>query len=683
MLTKVNKILFGADYYPEQWSEDVWQEDIRLMKIYGVNTVILSVFAWAKLQPSEDEYNFEWLDRLFDLLHRNDISVILATPTAAQPAWMTRKYPDMLPVDIEGHKRKPGGRLNYCPNSTDYRRLSGNIAKKMAQRYGSHPAIILWHIHNEYGLYCYCDHCKEAFRNWLKRNYGTLEKLNESWNTTFWSHTYYQWEEIEVPSYLSEILPNALNDHDGTTLQGMAIDYRRFMSQSLLACYENEKDQVKQFSPQIPVTTNVWDISNRLDLFEWGKSMDVVSWDNYPSNLDHYSTISFKHDVIRGLKQGNPFLLMEQTPNQQNWQHYNALKRPGVMRLLSYQTMAHGADGLLFFQFRQSIGACEKYHAAMVPHVGHENTRIGQEIIQMSRELEQLGDTILEARSKSKVAILMDWSTWWGVEYSSGPSVDLKYKEQLEHYYRALNENNIGVDLVSTQDDFSDYEVVIGPVLYMCGELLSEKIKTFVAKGGLFITSFFSGIVDERDLVILGGYPGALKDLLGIWVEETDALFPEMTNEVIIESPSPLQGTYKCRLICDIMHCTSASVVGIYGEDYYKGTPAITENKVGLGKAIYIGTELSQELLRKLILQYCREKGVEPLAPYQENIEIVQREKLGKKFIFVMNHGNNDSEVQLPTGVYVDMLNGVTVEGTILLGAKDVKLLELAYGISI
>lgn len=677
MITKVNKILFGADYYPEQWSEDVWQEDIRLMKKYNVNTVILSVFAWAKIQPEEDEYNFDWLDHFFDLLYRNDIHVILGTPTAAQPVWMSRKYTDILPVDIGGHKRKHGGRLNYCPNSSDYRRLSGNIARVMAERYGNHPALILWHIHNEYGNYCYCDQCANAFRIWLKNKYGSIEKLNESWNTLFWSHTFSHWEEIEVPSYLNEILPNALKDRDGTNFQGMAIDYKRFMSHSLLECYENEMAQVKQFSPHIPVTTNVWDVCNRLDLFEWGRSMDLVSWDNYPSNLDHYTSISFKHDVIRSLKKGNPFLLMEQTPNQQNWQHYNALKRPGVMRLLSYQTMAHGADGLLYFQYRQSIGACEKYHAAMVPHAGHENTRIGREITQMSKELVKLGDKILDARSMVKVAILMDWSTWWGVEYSSGPSVDLKYIEQLKHYYRALNENNIGVDIVSIHDDFSNYEVVIGPVLYMCGELLSEKIKAFVTNGGLFITTFFSGIVDDRDLVIPGGYPGALKDILGVWVEETDALFPEMTNEVIIESPSPLQGRYECRLICDVMHCITAGVVATYGKDYYEGSPAVTENKIGQGKAIYIGTVLSEELLRKLILQYCLEKGINPLAPYQENIEVVQREKSGKKYFFVLNHANEVKSVQLPSGIFVDLLSGLTVEGTISLGAKDVMILEL------
>jgi len=424
------------------------------------------------------------------------------------------------------------------------------------------------------------------------------------------------------------------------------------------------------------VTTNIWDVSNRLDLFKWGCSMDLASWDNYPSNLDHYTSISFKHDVIRGLKQGNPFLLMEQTPNQQNWQHYNALKRPGVMRLLSYQTMAHGADGLLYFQFRQSIGACEKYHAAMVPHAGHENTRIGKEMIQMSQELVQLGDRILEARSTTKVAILMDWSIWWGVEYSSGPSVDLKYSEQLQHYYRALNENNIGVDLISIHDDFSKYDMVIGPVLYMCGEMLSERIKTFVTEGGTFMTTFFSGIVDDRDIVTLGGYPGNLKDILGVWVEETDALFPDMTNEVMIDSKGPLQGTYECHLICDIMHCTTASVVGTYGKDYYKGTPAITENKVGLGKAIYIGTELSEELLRKLVLQYCGEKGIEPLAPYQKDIEIVQREKSGKRFTFIMNHGDEDKLVELPIGVFADMLRDQTVEGAISLTAKDVLILE-------
>ncbi|MDZ5034015.1 beta-galactosidase, partial [Clostridium perfringens] len=339
-------------------------------------------------------------------------------------------------------------------------------ASKMAEHYKENKAIVLWHINNEYGTYCYCENCRKAFILWLKEKYKTLENLNDKWNTTFWSHTYYEWDEIEVPSALSEILPGRLAGRDGTNFQGMAIDYKRFMSNSILGCFINEKEAIREHMPDTPVTTNIWGISTNINLFEWAKHYDIASWDNYPSNLDKPSDVAFRHSVVRGLKK-QPFLIMEQTPNQQNWQDYNALKRPGVMRLLSYQGIAQGSDGVMFFQIRQSRGACEKYHAAIIPHVGNENTRIGRELMELGNELNSLSDIIIGSNIESKVAIIMDWDNWWAVEYSSGPSVDLKYLEQIQKYYGILHGLNTPVDIVQPDSDLSEYKIVIAPILYM------------------------------------------------------------------------------------------------------------------------------------------------------------------------------------------------------------------------
>lgn len=674
---KLPAFFYGGDYNPDQWPDEIQEEDIRQMKVHHVNAVTLPVFSWAKLQPSEEEFDFLWLDRILDKLYQNGIFFILATPTAAQPAWMSKRYPDILPVDLHGRKRKHGGRTNFCPNSPSYRKFSKLIAEKMAQRYGKHPGLLMWHINNEYGSYCYCDRCSTAFQEWLKARYGTIEELNRKWNTAFWSHTYYEWDEIEAPSALNEILPGRLGGRDGTNFQGMAIDYRRFMSDSILECFRNEVEAVKQYTPEIPVTTNIWGIAPALDLYEWNKYTDVASWDNYPSNKDHPADIAMRHDIIRGLKGGLPFLLMEQTPNQQNWQDYNALKRPGVMRLQSYQAVAHGADGIMFFQWRQSIGACEKYHAAMVPHVGHENTRIGRELTQLGTELHGLQDKVLGARINAEVAILLDWPNWWAVEYSSGPSIDLKYMEQIQKYYRVLYDMNIPVDFVQPTGDLTKYKMVIAPVLYMVETKAIKNIEQFVQDGGIFITTFFSGIVDENDLVILGGYPGAFRKLLGIWVEETDALFPDMRNEMVVsEEAAGLNGRYACRLICDVVHLEGARALATFGKDYYAGYPCITENTYDKGKAIYIASEPEDELLKGIIRNYCKQSNVE--IPFQtpEGIEVTQRKKGDKTFTFILNHNDSAEQVLLPDGEYKELLGGQTVRGNITIPSKGVFILE-------
>ncbi|MDN3014616.1 beta-galactosidase trimerization domain-containing protein [Paenibacillus sp. BSR1-1] len=409
----------------------------------------------------------------------------------------------------------------------------------------------------------------------------------------------------------------------------------------------------------------------------WGEQCDVASWDSYPSNKDHPSVIAFRHDVIRGLKKGKPFLLMEQTPSQQNWQAYNAQKRPGVMRLLSYQCIAHGADGIMFFQWRQSLGASEKFHAAMVPHVGHENTRMGKELSQLGKELQYLQDKIIDSRTESKVAIIMDWANWWGVEYSSGPSVDLTYIDRIMKYYKALYDLNIPSDIVEPTSDLSKYEIVIAPLLYMVSDASIENINNFVSRGGTFITTFFSGIVDENDIVRLGGYPGAFKELLGIWVEEVDALYPDMKNGIRAEKQlEENEKTFECQLICEVVHNENAIVLGTFTEDYYKGFPAITENSYGSGKAIYVASEPEDNLIKVLIEKYCEEKNIKPIFKTDAEVEITRRVKENNEYIFILNHSNILQKVSLGKNSYTDLFNGEILENEIEIEPKDVLILK-------
>lgn len=645
---ETDKIAYGGDYNPEQWPEETWDEDMRLLKLAHIDTLTLNVFSWAALQPAEDEYRFEKLDKIMELAKHNDMNVCLATSTAAHPAWMARKYPDILRTDFNGIKRKFGFRHNSCPNSPTYRKYSVRLAEKLAERYQNYDNIIGWHIANEYGGECYCENCEKAFRVWLKKRYGTLDELNRAWNTSFWGHTFYDWEEIVLPDHRTEHF-----NEEQTVAQAISIDYRRFNSDSILDCFRLEYEAVKKYTPDIPVTTNMMEGTYKaLDYQKWGGYMDFISWDNYPSNEDSFSRIAFNHDLMRGVGNGKPFVLMEQTPSAQNWQPVNALKRPGVMRLWSYQAVAHGADAVLFFQLKRSIGSCEKYHGAVIDHAGHENTRVFREVAELGKELDKLGGEILGASGAAEVALMFDWENWWAIEYSAGPSVRLKYVDEIMKYYTALHEQNIPVDIVGQEKDLSGYKVVIAPVLYMTKPGVDEYIRSFVQNGGTFVTTFFSGYVDENDLVILGGYPGRLRDILGIWVEEIDALPDTKQNSFVYEGK-----TYSAEMLCDIMHLEGAKALAEYQEDFYAGTPVVTCNSLGEGEAYYVGTRSEEAFYKKLIQEICEKQKVYPAAETPSGVEAVERFRNDEHYLFLLNHNETGEKISVP-GVCVDLLTG-------------------------
>lgn len=622
-----DRILFGGDYNPNQWPKEIWEEDIRIFKKASINSATVNVFSWAKIQPSENCYDFEELDQIIEKLSTEGFDIVLATSTAALPAWMFKKYPEVARTDYDGRHHKFGQRHNACPNSLVYQKYAERLATKLAERYGENPQVTCWHINNEYGGECYCDNCEKAFRVWLKDKYHTIEALNKAWNMEFWGHTVYEWDEIVLPNALSEGI-----GYNKTAFAGISIDYRRFNSDSLLKNYMMERDAIRKIDPTTPITTNLMGTFKGLDYFKWAKEMDLVSWDNYPSYNTPWSLVAMTHDLMRGLKQ-QPFMLMEQTPSQQNWQPYNSLKKPGQMRAQSYQTIAHGADTIQYFQLRRSIGACEKFHGAVIEHVGHEDTRVFRETAALGAELAQLSD-IIGTQTQAQVAVIFDWDNYWALEYTSGPTVDLKYVEQIHRYYRYFYEQNIAVDLVPVDADLSKYKLVAAPVLYMIKEGMQERLTDFVKQGGALLTTYMSGIVDQSDNVHLRGYPGPLRELAGIWVEEIDALAPEQSNGVSLVNED-LSGT--SNLVSDLIHLENAEALAHYTSNFYAGMPAVTKNTFGDGTVYYFGGQLEDQLQDQLFKTIVEESDITPVIEEATKLEIACRENAEAKFFVIIN----------------------------------------------
>lgn len=658
---KVPFLWHGGDYNPEQWHREIWQEDFRLMREANISTVSIGIFSWVSLQPDENTFTFEWLDHILDRLHETGVSAILATPTAAQPAWMSQTYPQMLRSDARGQRNPHGGRVNYCPNSPDYRRFSADIARRLAERYQDHPALILWHISNEYGGQCLCETCAAAFRVWLQDKYGTLDELNYRWWTPFWSHTYTDWSQIMPPLQGGETLTHGLN-----------VDYFRFMTDSQIACYTNERDTIRSITPDIPITTNLMGAYKPLDYRRWAKEMDVIAWDCYPRPNQSPGEIAFMHDTMRGLKDGMPFLLMEQTPSSQNWQPVNALKRPGVLRLWSYLAVAHGADSVLYFQWRRGRGGCEKLHGAVVEHAGRSDTRVFHEVSQLGSELNTLGDRIIGAVSEAKVGIVLDWDNWHALENAVGPVRDKRYYDTVCKHYLPFYRQNIPVDVIFPDSDLSGYEIIIAPMLYMVKQDFAAKLETFVKNGGTFVTTYFSGIVDETDLAFENGYPGPLKEVLGIWVEEIDALYDGQTNTIIMNDG---MASYECARLADLLHAETADVLATYGTDFYKGMPVLTMNRFGKGRAYYVASDPEMRFLDDLYGGILAQHDIKSKWSSPENVEITLRHKDGKSIIFILNHNPDTVEVDLGSGSFRDLLYDKDVSGRIALQAYDVQIL--------
>ena len=667
MAGKFKRILYGGDYNPNQWGREIWSEDMRIFRDARINSATVNVFSWAKLQPSEDEYNFSELDDIIDMLSKEGYDIVLATSTGALPAWMFKKYPEVARTDYQGRHHKFGHRHNACPNSLVFQKYASALVDQLAARYASNPHVVCWHISNEYGGECYCENCEKAFRVWLKNKYKSIEALNKAWNLEFWGHTVYEWDEI--------VLPNALGDgmdtEQNTAFAGLSVDYRRFNSDGMLGNFKMERDVIRRYNKDALITTNLMGTYKGLDYFKWAKELDIVSWDNYPGYNTPWSYTAMCHDLMRGLKD-EPFMLMEQTPSQQNWQPYNSLKRPGQMRAQSYQTVAHGADTIQFFQLRRSVGGCEKFHGAVIAHVGTENTRVFREVKQLGEELEQLSPLLPGAANSANVGIIFDWDNYWAFEYTSGPNVDLLYVDQIHQYYKYFYDRNIAVNMIPVDADFSRYKVIVAPVLYMVKPGMKEALEAFVANGGVLITTYMSGIVGETDNVYLGGYPGPLRALAGIWAEEIDALAPEQTNTVRFTDDT----TAKCRIVCDLIHTEGAESLASYASDFYEGMPAVTRNAYGSGITYYLATDMDETGIAKVLDRAMTDGNVTAVIAEPTPLEITKRTTEAATYYFVMNFRDEAAPLPASLGGKLDLLTGKQTEAGELMNKFAVKIIQ-------
>ena len=668
MQPKFKKMLYGGDYNPNQWPKEIWDEDMKLFHQAGINSTTINVFSWAKIQPSENEYDFTELDEIVDTLTKEDVQIVMATSTGALPAWMVHRYPEVARTDFEGRHHKFGHRHNACPNSPVFQKYAKRLAEKLAERYGDNKNIVCWHISNEYGGECYCENCAKAFRVWLKDKYKTLDEVNKAWNMEFWGHTIYDWDEIVPPNDLGDGMPWG----SGTAFAGMSLDYMRFNSDGMLNNYKMERDAIRKYDKETPITTNLMGTYKGLDYFKWAKEMDIVSWDNYPSYNTPWSHVAMTHDLMRGLKDA-PFMLMEQTPSQQNWQPYNSLKKPGQMRAQSYQTVAHGADTIQFFQMRRSVGGCEKFHGAVIAHAGTADTRVFREVTQLGKELEKIGSRVMGSENHAKVGIIFDWENYWALEYTSGPHRDLRYVDQIEQMYNYFYNKNIAVDMIPIDADFSKYDLVAAPVLYMVKDGVAESLEAYVQAGGTLITTYMSGIVGQSDNVHLGGYPGPLRKMAGVWVEEIDALAPEQRNKIRFAD-----GTEKeCRLVCDLMHLEGAEEIAQYENDFYAGMTAVAKNQFGKGTVYYVGTDLSESGLAKVLAMAADGAAIQPVIGEATALEITKRQADGEDLYFIINF--KDEEIPLPA-VFdgkEDILTGEKVQGGEMLKKYDLRIVSV------
>jgi beta-galactosidase len=669
------QIRYGGDYNPEQWPREVWEADYAAFDEAAIDTLTLNVFSWATLQPDVDTYDFTQLDEIVARAVEGGRDVVLATSTGALPPWLAHAHPEVCRTDFQGRRHVYGQRHNACPSSPVYRRLSAELAGRVAERYAGTPGLVAWHVGNEYGGFdggCWCDLCGAGFRDWLRERYGTLDRLNEAWNATFWSHTFTDFEQVVPPNMLSE----HWRGPDHTAFQGITLDYRRFMSEAMLANYRDEKERIREHDATTPVTTNFMGMFRPIDYHRWAADLDVASWDNYPPGQREHARMALAHDLMRGLKDGAPFWVMEQTPTITASRDVNPVKRPGVLRLWSWQAVAHGADAVLYFQMRQSKGACEKYHGAVLDHAGRTDTRSFREVAALGAELRDLGDAVLGARTPARVAVLFDWDSWWAAEMTDGFNRHARYVDTVLGYYRALWNAGAQLDVVPVTADLTGYDVVVAPMLHLLRGDVVARLEEVAARGGTVLSSFWAGRVDEDSNAYLMDAPGPLGPLFGIRVEETDSAEPGVVHPVHLTGPDG-DLTAGAGLVFEVLVPEGAEVVGTYGAEFYAGTPAVTRHTFGDGEAWYVATGLDDAGLAHVVRRVLDRHGL--VGPYADadDVEIAVRATASRRFAFVLNHATEVREVAAHASG-TDLLTGRRVEAgeTLRLEPTDVVVLQ-------
>lgn len=656
--SKLKSLWHGADYNPDQWLvyPDVLDKDIELMKKAGVNVVSLGIFAWATLEPEEGLFNFQWMDSIIDKLYENGIYVDLATPSGGMPAWLAEKYPEVCRMNEDGIRNRFGNRHCNCYSSPVYREKVRIINTKLAERYANHPAILMWHISNEYNVDdCHCPICRENFRKWLKEKYVTIDNLNHKWWNKFWSHMYNDFSQIDPPGEHGELSSNPLK-----------LEWHRFKNAMLADFMECEIDTLRKVNPDIPVTTNFqqfWEV----DYGMLAKMIDIVSWDSYPywhCEDNEYKTASetaLFHSLYNSLKKDKPYMVMECSPSATNWQKISKLRRPGVHHLASMQSIAHGSDTVMYFQWRKSRGQSEQFHGAVVGHDNSDNTRVFREVADVGKTLSNISE-VAGTLTRNDVGILFDYDSFWSLRIAQvyrNQDADKGFIDTMHKNFGALWNLNIGCDFLMTDDDFSDYKVIIAPMLFMMKRGLKEKIESFVKNGGIFVSTFGSAVIDEWGLSFFDKEYYPLRNVLGIVVEETDSLYDGQFNAI-----NMCGKTYKCEKYCQLAYTESAQVIGEYAEDFYAGTAAVTVNKYGKGRAYYIAADLMQDGYIEFYRQLFNDNSMLcKIIDSPENVNIAMRYSDDSQYVFVMNFNNESKKINLPFDY--EMLNGSFDDGVI------------------
>ncbi len=677
---KLPKMIHGGDYNPDQWMhvEGVWDEDFRLMKLAHVNAMSIGIFSWSGIEKEEGVFDFTWMDKIMDRLAEEGKYAVLATPSGARPAWLSEKYPSVLRTTERREKNLHGERHNHCYTTPIYREKTRKINKMLAERYKDHKALLAWHISNEYGGECHCELCQDAFRLWLKKKYNNnLTTLNEQWWTGFWSHTYTDWNQIQSPSSKGE-----------GSVHGLVLDWKRFVTDQTLDFMRNEIEPLREITPDIPVTTNFMGTYEGLNYWKMAKDVDVISWDSYPTWHDEraYTDVAvetgFLHDLNRSLKQGKPFMLMESTPSMTNWQGVSKLKRPNMHALASVQAIAHGSDTIQYFQWRKSRGSFEKFHGAVVDHCGHEHTRVFRDVAQVGSILQQL-DEVVGTSVQPDVAIIYDWENGWGIEEAKGfNNNSKKYRDTVLKHYEGFWRQGVPVDVIDMEQAIDQYKVVVAPMLYMLRDGIASRIEAFVKDGGTFIATYMSGVVNENDLCFLGGFPGPLRETLGIWVEETDGLYPGDRNYVTMTMEGMENKTYQAVDLCDIIHLETARALGTYGIDFYQNYPAVTVNHFGKGEAYYIGFRNNQrfeaDFYQQIIQKFNLKKALNIHSP--EGVSIQTRYDQKNIFVFIMNFCEEGKAIHLGEEEWNNVLEQQKEKGEIYLPGYGVKIYQKKQG---
>lgn len=658
---RLEGLAYGGDYNPEQWPRETWDQDVALMAQAGVNLVSVGIFSWALLEPKEGLFEFEWLDDLLNLLHANGVSVDLGTPTASPPAWFFAAYPDARIVTRDGNPLGFGSRGMASHSHPAYQEASVRIADALAGRYASHPAVVMWHVHNEYGVPVgedYSQAAVTAFRQWLRERYSTLEALNAAWGTAFWGQRYDDWEHIGAPA----AAPSVVNP-------AQRLDFARFTNDQLLACFKAERDAIRKHAAQ-PITTNFMAMATlTTDLWKWGQEVDVVANDHYLTAADpeNYIGLAMAADLTRSVGGGRPWMLMEHSTSAVNWQPRNVAKRPGEMARNALSHVARGADAVMFFQWRAGRSGAEKFHSAMVPHAGTES-RVWREVLELGAALGDIAD-VKGSTVNAHAAILYDYESCWAQDLEWRPTVDHTHSERISAFYERLWRDGITTDFAHPSHDLSPYKLVIAPALYLLRQDDAANLERYVAGGGTLLVSYFSGIVDENDRVHAGGFGAPLKDVLGVTVEEFLPLREGERGLIHVDGHDLDADVWQ-----EHLNVRGAEVKGTYVVGPASGMPAVTRHHHGSGHGWYVSTRLGVEALVPLMDRVYGDAGIVPPRPAQA-LETVTRHGQTHDYTFAINHSNETRHVQAEG---TDILSGALAEGGLEISAGEVAVIRSA-----